>query len=671
MKAKSSFINAQGRNVRIMQYEVPQTFYDITKDPNKESKPILQEVVNELVDRPSSDYTFEFITAHIAYRMVEGGKHRMYAPNDTITIPKGTFKNSQPIQSTIGRLIFYKIMVEDLGLQSFISYEEINKPFTKKDTNAFESKVSMLLVEDKIDTDRFADYINHRDWLGLQLHGAVTVSFTEKTTKTPPKVKALRDELFEKYDKELKAGDIITANKIENELIDAMFNEIKDDPGYDLYASGARGTPQNHMKNMWLMRGGVLNPNTGKYDIMKTSFTDGLRKEDFTPASNSIVIGAYAKTVSTADSGYLAKQLMNAMQGEVIGDAYTDCGTKETLECIIDNPSDFLNRFIDTGGDKLQLTNEIIGKYKGKTVKMYSPMYCRKLKNGCICEKCAGVQTSKFAGLDTNKLATTLTNLNMKKFHVTNIEFYNLKPSELFVVTDGSAYTALKDGKLIVTKPFDILVQQSHYDSSLVEELGSYMRLFGTVSVRLGSNKYDTLNVPSWHNYNVFSSDSETVDLPGIGSTKCRVFHYEVGHELCNAMVVRDSENAQSYLTQIIYGKIPGTIPYDKSLALWNKNQEINSVNFGVASLTLEVVLSCSYRFRKDPTIPFGRAYANGLTKDKYEYEMASFRRICQLSSTFAGITAESFDDMVTSATNKSRTHAEETYSPLEMLLKL
>ena len=176
----------------------------------------------------------------------------------------------------------------------------------KKNSNKYEKAVTQLLVDDKIDTDTFRNYIDHRDWLGLQLHGIITVSFTEKMIKTPESVKKLRDELFKKYEKELDDGDIVVAGKIEKELIGKMVDIIKDDPGFDLYNSGARGDINNHMKNLFIMRGGVLNPNTGKYDIMKTSFNEGLRKEDFTAASNSVVQGAYPKAVKEKIGNYAA-----------------------------------------------------------------------------------------------------------------------------------------------------------------------------------------------------------------------------------------------------------------------------------------------------------------------------------------------------------------------------
>lgn len=674
MKSKAFYINAQGENVRIMQYEVPQTMYDLTREPRKDAKTLNADIAKIFYERPADDYTFDFISDNIAYIIRNGNRIRKYAQYDKLTIPAKVFGNDKPIETTVGRVIVYKVMVEGLGLDKFVKFEELNMPVTKKLYEKFEGKVTNLLLKDQIDTDLFVKYINHRDWLGLQIHGLVTISFTEKTCKTPANVKKLREKLLAENKEALEAGDIVVANKIEDELIKATLEEIKDDVGYDMYASGARGTTSNHLKNMFVMRGGVNNPNTGRYDIMTSSFTDGISKSDFTAAANSAVVGSYAKSCASADSGYLAKQLMAAMQGEVIGDEGSDCGTNLTLDVTI-TPAikgNFINRYINENGKLTLMTPDDIGKYVGKTVKMYSPMYCRNLPNGCMCEKCSGIQTSKFPGLDSNRLATTLVNLGMKKFHVTNIEFYDLKPDGMLVLGNGENYFTMKDGKIITTKPIDFLVPDFHYENNLIEEQGARMRLFGTVSVRLGANTYDTLNIPAWHQYNVYTATTETIEIPGMGVSKCRVFHYDAGYEVCLTKIVKDSDNAYLYLRQIIYGKLPTTIPYEKVLSFWMKNQEINSVDFKVSSLIYETVLSAAYRYKKDPTRKYGVIKAAHPDEvGSFDYEMAGFRRICQLSSTFAGITFESFDDMTTSAINKATSGAAEAYSPLEQLFKL
>ena len=76
-------------------------------------------------------------------------------------------------------------------------------------------------------------------------------------------------------------------------------------------------------------------------------------------------------------------------------------------------------------GSKVLLTRETAKKYVGKTIHLYSPFGCIGVgkNNECLCEKCAGIQNSKYVGLNSNKVATVLTNLNMKKFHDSHFDF--------------------------------------------------------------------------------------------------------------------------------------------------------------------------------------------------------------------------------------------------------
>ena len=675
MNMKSFFISPSGTNVRKIKYEVYQTFYDMTREPYETSKKVSEEDKKMLLKKDPKEFTFTFLSDLFADKIYNGKTRKSkYEVNDIIHLNVGEYYNKTSMDTTIGRLCWNKIMIDRVGLRSFFPYN--NEVLIKNKATGYEEEVTRLLREDDITTDTFRKYIDHRDWLGLQLHGLITISFTEKTMKTPVSVVKLRDELFKKYDKELKEGDIVVAGRIEKELIAAMVDIIKDDPGFDLYRSGARGDINNHMKNLFIMRGGVLNPNTGKYDIMKTSFNDGLRKEDFTAASNSVVQGAYPKAVGTADSGYLAKQLMAGNQTEVIGQK--DCGTERTLDFVLekDDVKDFMYRNINDNGNTILLTTKNIDSYVGKKIHLYTPMFCT---GKYLCEKCSGKQDSKFAGLDTNKIATTLTNLNMKKFHDSTLRFTAIDPDDILMEEDTKNFFINNGDDIIVQKNyFELYVPDSYFNNNeRCEDLGNMINLFGVTNVgifdEIGKFQgFGTLNLPSWNKYYVYDTESRAIELPGLGMTNCTVYKYMKGHKFCISNLLEDSANAQLFLRHITYGKLPGSIPYDKALFLWRKNQKLNKVNFGVPSFTEEVVLSSSYRYKKDPTMKFAKiAGRKGSNVSMYDYEMASIRRISQLTSTFTGITFESFDDMVTTSINRSRDHRNETESPLEELFKL
>ena len=95
----------------------------------------------------------------------------------------------------------------------------------------------------------------------------------------------------------IKNGDARVIEDIEQQLIKKTKEALKDDIGMDLYNSGARGSVNNHLKNMMLTRGAVQNPVTKEYDIIENSLMDGLAKKDIPAHSNMITSGAYPKAV--------------------------------------------------------------------------------------------------------------------------------------------------------------------------------------------------------------------------------------------------------------------------------------------------------------------------------------------------------------------------------------
>lgn len=352
--------------------------------------------------------------------------------DEMILTPKDYFVKEET-RTTVGRFIFNKYIVERIGLQHVVGY--LNMPLTKSASSKYEALISKALVEDKITIDQMYDYIDYRDNLGMQLHSVITTSFTMKTIKTPPAVQKRKKELFKQYDKELNDGDIVVSEKIEKELTSMAKKELAGDPGLDLYDSEARGNFGNY-KNMNLFKGATMNNMTGKYEIVRSSFMDGIQKKDIPSFGDSIVSGAYPKAVGTQESGYLAKQLLSSMQSEVLDEHGTDCGTKKTIEVKLTqkNAKDFEYRYIVVGSNLVCLTPENMPKYIGKTVHMRSPMYCLGEKT---CNICAGEMNYKLGilriGLGCSKVATTLSRLNMKKFHISNLSSKQINVDDMLI----------------------------------------------------------------------------------------------------------------------------------------------------------------------------------------------------------------------------------------------
>lgn len=427
MNRKSNFINSSGKNIRVIAKEAMQTFFALTKDPNKDSKIVkLVDFRNHFCDEYGLVPSFGELQWLFGTSM--DGNHKVippkFKPTDKVTIsPSDGVKNiDKPITTTVGRYIFNKIILECTGLDKFIPFQNII--LNAGNFKAFESVISNLLKSDIIGTETMRQYIEYRDWLGLQLHAVITTSFTPGVSKVPPKTKALKKKLLAEHAEEIKAGNVRVIEEIENQLIKSMLDEIGDDPGLDLYVSGARGSINNHLKNIFLSRGAIKNPTTKEYEIITNSLMDGLEKKDIAIHSNMIISGAYPKSCATAVTGYMAKELLAAFQSEVLGPKDSDCGTLRTKQIKLTekNYGNYIYRYVKVGSKTVMLTDDNRSNFVGKVVEMRTPLYCIGYgPKKCICNKCAGdynyILEKPNIGLTTTKCGTTLTNLNMKKFH--------------------------------------------------------------------------------------------------------------------------------------------------------------------------------------------------------------------------------------------------------------
>lgn len=348
-------------------------------------------------------------------------KSRFETTDGMVLLPSEYFVKERT-ETTVGRFIYNKYVIERVGLQEITGY--INFPITDSANKKIEKMITDAMMSEKVTVPQFVKYIDARDNLGMQLNSVITTSFTPNTISAPKAIQAKKKELFKKYDKELENGDIVVSEKIEKELVNDAKNLLKGDPGMDLYNSEARGNFGNY-KNMNIFKGATMNPNTGKYEIVRSSFMDGIQKQDIPAFGNAVISGSYPKAVGTQESGYLSKQLIACMQSEVLDEHGTDCHTEKTLDILITdkNRGDYEYRYIVDNGKIVCLTPEVMKKYIGKTVKLRSPMYC---KNDKICNICAGEADYKLnninIGLGCSNISTTLLRMGMKKFHTSNIK---------------------------------------------------------------------------------------------------------------------------------------------------------------------------------------------------------------------------------------------------------
>jgi hypothetical protein len=243
----------------------------------------------------------------------------------------------------------------------------------------------------------------------------------------------------------VRNGDLGELGKLEKELVEASKKELEGvDPGFDIFASGARGSVGNNFKNVALLRGAIRkSDDPSKITVSTASLEEGIPPEELPAYADLIVQASYGRSMMTAQGGYIAKQLNAAFQGlQLNPDPNSDCRTPLTLRVVVDNPREYLFRFYKEGNKLVEVMPDDLGDLKGKTLQFRSPLYCGDKKG--ICSKCAGTLHHRMGilniGLIAGRIGTTLLNASLE---ITRAYLLNCwKPLRAACTTAWSARTS-------------------------------------------------------------------------------------------------------------------------------------------------------------------------------------------------------------------------------------
>lgn len=356
--------------------------------------------------------------------------------NDYFKLPTTKFNTKREGYTTLGIYICNLFLVQHHNLPEIFGY--INKSFDGSVIEDFEEKLANALYYDKITTDCMADHYNRIQWLGgNDVMTLLTPSLTPALLKPVPGLVKKKEELFKANAEAVKKGDPIIASKIENELIDMAVDYLKNDEGYENFASKAKSNIPNNYKTMQIMKGALQNSHTGEYRINKSDYNSGISREEYSSFADSSVVGSHARAIGTAYGGYMAKKINQTLNAVEAAEPGSDCGTKLTIDVVLypSMKNDYMSRFIVEDGHLIELTPENFDKYAGKHVHMRSPIFC-KMQEPYYCNKCLGNQPyllglTKY-GLAACRMANKIMNMSLKKFHDLTIKTTDIDIGSVF-----------------------------------------------------------------------------------------------------------------------------------------------------------------------------------------------------------------------------------------------
>ena len=359
---------------------------------------------------------------------------------DEIEIPAGSYgptgkKNKNKFTTTVGIWIFNRLFIErDL----FHLFGYINETINAGKIEDINIVLSHALMEDEIDTDMMDRYIMKQQMV-MTYVTILTPNHTIDMLTVTKKINAKKEELNKKYAKEIAAGDDIAMDRMEKELLDYAAEIMKDDPGMDMYRSGARGSFGNNFKNMFVMKGLVKSPDPSKgYQFVQSSYMDGVDKDDYVVLSNALIEGPYKRAKKTELGGAWEKLAMAALQHLKIGKEGSDCGTKKYIEVVLDkkNVNDWMYNYIIEGDKLVELTSKNQDKYIGKKVKFRFSQFCEDKSGDTICHRCAGNMWYRLGitniGATTPQLFSIIKLKSMKAFHDSTVKYREIDPMKVF-----------------------------------------------------------------------------------------------------------------------------------------------------------------------------------------------------------------------------------------------
>ena len=571
------------------------------------------------------------------------------------------------ITTTLGRLIFNRFVLEKTGIIEFTGFW--NEELSSRGLSKLNNVIGNFVMTDVITTMMMGEYVDNRDKLGFWCAAFASSSISPSLLRQMPDVNKKKAELFKQYEKELKSDNpveqIMTVNNIENELMDIVRENLKNDSGYDLYASGV-GNLNNNYKTINVMRGAVFNNITKKYDVVENSLMNGVTKKDIPAFANSITAAAYPSAIGTAEAGAIAKIILALLQSEHINpDAKSYCGTKMTIPVVMSkqNKQHMYFRYINDNGKRVLLTPNNVDNYVGEMVNLYSPMCCT---HDAICGVCAGTLFHNLGVTQTGLLTTQITqkmlNIKLKSKHDLSQSAGIVDEKYLFL--DKNDYCTIEKGIMKNNVTMRLFIPR------LLEELNGFFReataitCMGIFPVKFYDKNNNVLlstmlTVPVMLTFNVYNDIQEDVDN--------YIVSYEPGSDICNLGFQKVISNVECFINQIYLNSKSPQIPYNLMTEMMSRCLDMNGIDLTGPMITYEMLGRRVCRHGNDP---FAKVYGKGNNVGELSYVKLPYRTAVQTAGVLQGILFQDTAVSINKGLAASLNGIEPVETPLEKIIK-
>lgn len=198
------------------------------------------------------------------------------------------------------------------------------------------------------------------------------------------------------------------------------------------------------------------------------------------------------------------------------------------------------------------------------------------------------------------------------------------------------------------------------------------MRFYDSPDTDRNSVKLRTFNYPN--TIETYPSEKEIVTLKlreDLDEDKYYVLKYNKGDIMMHDLGKKSSQNCEQFLNLLIKGKLPTGLSYTDLLFSWMKNLDINKIDPGVPSLTMQFIISENCRSKDDPMVQFRKVAGKDENVSLMDYKVYNMVKVASHTSVMAALAFERFSDMLTTALNMSKSGVNQNKSPLERVLSM
>lgn len=266
-----------------------------------------EELIKSVIEIKPEDITSTYVVELFG----EFDGKRRCNPYDIITVPKGAYGiedskrgvNVKPFTTTVGKLIWNKMYIlRNPDIFEVVGW--VDEIVTKKAFNKLYKKLGYLLLEGKISRESLKRFVMTTQ-LTMPYVQFLSPSFTDKMLLSSSVIGKEKKKLIKENQAAFDAKDVKVVDKVSKQLLTYAEDYLSDDSSFDMFKSGAGGDVGNNLKNMFVLRGAVRDPDPTKgYNIITSNYIDGVSEDEYAALANSLAEGPFNRSKKTETGGY-------------------------------------------------------------------------------------------------------------------------------------------------------------------------------------------------------------------------------------------------------------------------------------------------------------------------------------------------------------------------------